>query len=608
MKNYSKRLIDVIEYSREEAARLQNSYIGPEHLMLGIIREGEGEAMRVLRELHTDPMDIKRKIEQEIKNTFDSEDSVQHEIAISKTTERVLRMSMLESRLFKEDETDTEHLLLAILKEEFNVAAKVLNDAGITYRSAYNILVSGTGLNNMEEFDEISDGYTDDDEDDEDEGFSSRREASRPSSGTGAGAAQPKSPNDTPVLDNFGTDMTRAAAENRLDPIVGREKEIERLAQILTRRKKNNPELIGEPGVGKSTMLLQLCGAISNQHTVLDITGHESVRQVKLRAARLKVPQDNIFLAAENDVDEICGLIEKEKPDLVVIDSIQTMRCMDISSSSGTVSQVKESAARLLAVAKKQEIPMFIVGHVNKDGAIAGPKVMEHIVDTVLYFEGDKMLPYRILRAAKNRYGSTNELGMFDMTGTGLAEIENPSQMLLEGRPLGVSGNCVACTMEGSRPILSEIQALATKTNFPAPRRACSGYDYNRMNLLIAVLEKRAGYFFGNLDVYVNIVGGIALRDTACDLAVCLSMVSSLLDRPVSDKLIAIGEVGLGGEVRSVHNLEQRLHEAERIGFERAVIPKHSLNHLNPADYPGMQLIGAAYITDAINALKSDRL
>ena len=251
---------------------------------------------------------------------------------------------------------------------------------------------------------------------------------------------------------------------------------------------------------------------------------------------------------------------------------------------------------------------MFIVGHVNKDGAIAGPKVMEHIVDTVLYFEGDKMLPYRILRAAKNRYGSTNELGMFDMTGTGLAEIENPSQMLLEGRPLGVSGNCVACTMEGSRPILSEIQALATKTNFPAPRRACSGYDYNRMNLLIAVLEKRAGYFFGNLDVYVNIVGGIALRDTACDLSVCLSMVSSLLDRPVSDKLIAIGEVGLGGEVRSVSNLEQRLHEAERIGFERAVVPKHSLNHLNPADYPGMKLIGAAYISDAINALKTDRL
>ena len=252
--------------------------------------------------------------------------------------------------------------------------------------------------------------------------------------------------------------------------------------------------LSGEPGVGKSTMLLQLCGAISDRYTVLYITGEESVRQVKLRAARLNIAQDNIFLAAENDVDEICGLIEKERPDLVVIDSIQTMRCTDISSSSGTVSQVKESTARLLAVAKKQEIPMFLVGHVNKDGAIAGPKVMEHIVDTVLYFEGDKMLPYRILRAAKNRYGSTNELGMFDMTGKGLTEIANPSQMLLEGRPLGVSGNCVACTMEGTRPILSEIQALAAKTTFPSPRRACTGYDYNRISLLLAVLERRAGF------------------------------------------------------------------------------------------------------------------
>ena len=260
--------------------------------------------------------------------------------------------------------------------------------------------------------------------------------------------------------------------------------------------------LSGEPGVGKSTMLLQLCGAISNQHTVLYITGEESVRQVKLRAARLKVPQDNIYLAAENDVDEICGLIEKEKPELVVIDSIQTMRCMDISSSSGTVSQVKESAARLLAVAKKQEIPMFIVGHVNKDGAIAGPKVMEHIVDTVLYFEGDKTLPYRVLRAVKNRYGSTNEIGMFDMTGRGLAQIENPSQVMLEGRPLGISGTCVACVMEGTRPVLSEIQALATKTSFPSPRRTASGFDYNRMYLLLAVLEKRAGYAFYNQDVY----------------------------------------------------------------------------------------------------------
>lgn len=253
--NYSKRLIDVIEYSREEAMRLQNSYIGPEHLMLGIIRDGEGKAIQILQELNADALDIKRRIEKEIKNTFELDDDTQpHEIAISKTTERVLRMSMLESRMFKSEETDTEHLLLAILKEEFNVAAKVLNEAGINYRSVYNNMASGSGLNRIEEVDEINDGYTDDDDEDEEEGFSSRRESSR-SSGSGANASQPKSPNDTPVLDNFGTDMTRAAAENRLDPIVGREKEIERLAQILSRRKKNNPVLIGEPGVGKSAIV-----------------------------------------------------------------------------------------------------------------------------------------------------------------------------------------------------------------------------------------------------------------------------------------------------------------------------------------------------------------
>ena len=360
----------------------------------------------------------------------------------------------------------------------------------------------------------------------------------------------------------------------------------------------------GEPGIGKSTILLQLCGQVSQTHSVLYVTGEESVRQIKLRAVRLDVAQENISLVAESDVDEICGLIEKEKPDLVVIDSIQTMRCMDISSSAGTVSQVKESAARLLAVAKKQEIPMFIVGHVNKDGAIAGPKVMEHIVDTVLYFEGDKMLPYRILRAAKNRYGSTNELGMFDMTGQGLAEIENPSQMLLEGRPLGVSGNCVACTMEGSRPILSEIQALVTKTSFPTPRRTASGFDYNRMYLLLAVLEKRAGYFFGNQDVYVNIIGGLRLDETACDLPVCLAMASSLLDLPVGEKTVAIGEVGLGGEIRSVTHLETRLREACRIGFDTAIVPKHNLKMIDPSQFEGMRLIGVSYLREAINSIK----
>ena len=600
---FSQRVSDIITYSKEEANRLRNRYIGPEHLLLGMLRDGGGKAIEILMKLDIDLKQVKKRIESFLRDAEDDTLLPDADVPLSPMAAKILKMCILEARILKSATADAEHVLLAILKDGDNLAATVLEENRVNYQAVFEQLtMQSTNPNAGMGFPE------EEEEDDEDMNMSHPSRNAGQGTASSAQTASKKSSNDTPVLDNFGTDMTRAAEEGKLDPVVGREREIERLAQILSRRKKNNPVLIGEPGVGKSTMLLQLCGAISNQHTVLYITGEESVRQVKLRAARLKVPQDNIYLAAENDVDEICGLIEKEKPELVVIDSIQTMRCMDISSSSGTVSQVKESAARLLAVAKKQEIPMFIVGHVKKDGAIAGPKVMEHIVDTVLYFEGDKMLPYRILRAAKNRYGSTNELGMFDMTGQGLEEIENPSQMLLEGRPLGVSGNCVACTMEGSRPILSEIQALATKTNFPAPRRACSGYDYNRMNLLIAVLEKRAGYFFGNLDVYINIVSGITLRDTACDLAVCLSMVSSLLDCPVSDKLIAIGEVGLGGEVRSVPNLEQRLREAERIGFERAVVPKHSLAHLNAADYPGMKLVGAAYISDAIHALKSDRL
>ncbi len=360
----------------------------------------------------------------------------------------------------------------------------------------------------------------------------------------------------------------------------------------------------GEPGIGKSTILLQLCGEVSRTKNVLYVTGEESVRQIKLRAVRLDVPQDNISLVAESDVDEICGLIESMKPDLVVIDSIQTMRCADIASSSGTVSQVKESTARFLNVAKTLEIPTFIVGHVNKDGAIAGPKVMEHIVDTVLYFEGDKTLPYRVLRAVKNRYGSTNEIGMFDMTGRGLEQIENPSQVMLEGRPLGISGTCVACVMEGTRPVLSEIQALATKTSFPSPRRTASGFDYNRMYLLLAVLEKRAGYSFASQDVYVNIVGGLKLDETACDLPVCIAMASSLLDLPVGEKTLAIGEVGLGGEIRSVPHLETRLREAQRVGFDTAIVPRHNLKMIDPAQYPGLKLVGVSYLREAINTIK----
>lgn len=359
----------------------------------------------------------------------------------------------------------------------------------------------------------------------------------------------------------------------------------------------------GEPGAGKSTLLLQMSGAIGGRLPVLYITGEESVRQIKLRAGRLNIDESNVSVAAESNVDEICALIEQTHPGFAVIDSIQTMYAPSLSSSAGSVSQVKECTARLLAVAKDLEIPVFIVGHVNKDGAIAGPKVMEHIVDTVLYFEGDRTLPYRILRANKNRYGSTNEIGMFDMRDTGLVPIENPSEMLLEGRPVGVSGNCIGCIMEGTRPIMSDIQALATKTGFGTPRRATSGFDTARANLLMAVLEKRAGFFLGNLDVYINVVGGLELNETACDLPLCLSIVSSMTDTPIPEDMLAIGEIGLGGEIRSVSNLEARLREAQRIGFKRAIVPQHNLRGLRITDYKQLKVQGARYLKDAIALL-----
>lgn len=358
----------------------------------------------------------------------------------------------------------------------------------------------------------------------------------------------------------------------------------------------------GEPGAGKSTMLLQLAGAVCRQNPVLYVTGEESIRQIKLRSVRLSICEDGISVSAESDLDEIEALIVGQKPSLVVIDSIQTMYVPSLSSSAGSVSQVKECASRLLRLAKELEIPIFIVGHVNKDGAIAGPKVMEHIVDTVLYFEGDRTLPYRILRSTKNRYGSTHEIGMFDMTENGLMPIENPSEMLLEGRPIGVSGNCVGCVIEGSRPIMADIQALAAKSSFGTPRRAASGFDTARANLLMAVLEKRAGFFLGNLDVYINVVGGMELNDTSCDLALCLAIVSSITDTPISETTLAIGEVGLGGEVRSVSNLATRLREAQRIGFKRAIVPMHSLKGVGADVLKTIEVVGVRYIKEAISA------
>ena len=361
----------------------------------------------------------------------------------------------------------------------------------------------------------------------------------------------------------------------------------------------------GDPGIGKSTLLLQVCRELSQKKVpLLYVSGEESLHQIKMRADRLGDFTDSLELLCETSLDIAKDVIQRKKPEVVVIDSIQTMYNEEIASAPGSVSQVRETTGVLMQLAKTLGISVFIVGHVTKDGAVAGPRTLEHMVDTVLYFEGDKTLPYRVLRAVKNRYGSTNEIGMFDMTGRGLAQIENPSQVMLEGRPLGISGTCVACVMEGTRPVLSEIQALATKTSFPSPRRTASGFDYNRMYLLLAVLEKRAGYAFYSQDVYINIIGGLKLDETACDLPVCIALASSLLDLPVNEKTMAIGEVGLGGEVRSVTHLETRLREAQRVGFDTAIVPKHNLKMIDPSQFPGLKLVGVSYLREAINAIK----
>lgn len=358
----------------------------------------------------------------------------------------------------------------------------------------------------------------------------------------------------------------------------------------------------GEPGIGKSTLLLQICQQLGEEHTILYVSGEESARQIKLRAQRLGVDSENLYLLAETDCEAICDVIIKEKPEIVIIDSIQTMSISSLTSAQGSVTQVRECTNLFMRTAKSEEIPFFIVGHVNKDGAIAGPKVMEHIVDCVLYFEGQRNLPYRILRAVKNRFGSTNEIGVFEMIDTGLAEVDNPSMMLLSGRPTDVSGCCVACIMEGSRPIMAEVQALVTKSGFAVPRRTATGFDYNRMAIIIAVLEKRLGFFFGGLDVYINVVGGLRLDEPAADLSIALALYSSLRDKVVSDKIIAFGEIGLGGELRSISHVSQRLSEAQRLGFEKCILPAQALKGINPQNY-SMKIIGARSVRDAFNAV-----
>jgi len=357
----------------------------------------------------------------------------------------------------------------------------------------------------------------------------------------------------------------------------------------------------GDPGIGKSTILLQICEHLGKSLKILYVSGEESKRQLKLRADRLGVNSDNLFILTQTDVELVCETIRQDKPDLVMIDSIQTMSLSELNSSPGSVTQVRESTNYFMRTAKSLDIPMIIVGHVNKEGSIAGPKVLEHVVDAVLHFEGDRQMTYRILRAVKNRYGSTNEIGVFEMTDSGLREVENPSLMLISGRPKNVSGTCIACAMEGTRPILAEIQALAASTGFGNPRRMCTGFDYNRMNLIIAVLEKRAGYYFTNTDAYVNVVGGLRLDETAVDLAVAISLISSLKDIPVDDNAIAFGEVGLAGEIRSVSHAQQRVNEAVRLGFEKIIIPAHNKKDITIPD--GVQVIPVKNVRQAFEAI-----
>lgn len=360
----------------------------------------------------------------------------------------------------------------------------------------------------------------------------------------------------------------------------------------------------GDPGIGKSTILLQICNNLGNDLKILYVSGEESKRQIKLRADRLGVDCDQLYVITETDIEMVIQIIENEKPDLVMIDSIQTMNLTQLSSSPGSVTQVRECTNLLMKVGKTLEIPIMIVGHVNKDGAIAGPKVLEHIVDAVLHFEGDKQMSYRILRAVKNRYGSTNEIGVFQMTNDGLTEVENPSMMLLSGRPKNVSGTCVACAIEGTRPILAEIQGLVTTTGFGNPRRMSTGFDHNRMNLILAVLEKRAGFFFSNADSYINVVGGLRLDEPAVDLAVAMALISSLKDVAILENAIAFGEIGLAGEIRGVSQAQLRISESVRLGFTKIIIPYQNLKNIKYNELPkNIEVVGVRNIREAFNAM-----
>lgn len=356
----------------------------------------------------------------------------------------------------------------------------------------------------------------------------------------------------------------------------------------------------GAPGIGKSTLLLQICNSLCNGRRVLYVSGEESERQIKLRAERLGVFPDNLYILSETRLTDVIAAVEEQKPDILIVDSIQTLYNEDNESSPGSISQVKDCTMSMMQLSKSNGITVFVVGHINKDGNIAGPKVLEHMVDCVLYFEGDPNTSYRLLRAAKNRFGSTNEIGVFEMMDQGLAEVPNPSQMLLEGRPEGASGTCVACVMEGTRPVLAEVQALVTKTTFNVPRRASDGFDFNRAVLLMAVAEKRAGLKLSMFDTYINVIGGLRLDEPGADLPVVLAVASSYRDQPVADDLVAIGEVGLTGEIRAVSHMSQRLGEVARLGFKRCIVPRTGAEKLEIPK--GLTLYKVRNLREAIEA------
>lgn len=358
----------------------------------------------------------------------------------------------------------------------------------------------------------------------------------------------------------------------------------------------------GDPGIGKSTLLLQMCQKlVSNKKEVLYISGEESLKQIKMRAERLGTFENELYLLSETNLDVIEGAVMKYKPQVVIIDSIQTMFKEDIPSAPGSVGQVRETTSTLLRIAKQQAISVFIVGHVTKEGVVAGPRILEHMVDTVLYFEGESSASYRVLRAVKNRFGSTNEIGVFEMRGNGLAEVANPSAYMLKGKPENAAGSIVSCSVEGTRPILVEVQALICRTNFNLPRRTAAGTDYNRVNLLMAVIEKRMGISMSDCDAYINVAGGIRINEPALDLALIAAIISSYRNRPLDSAIILFGEVGLTGEVRAVSMIEQRVAEAVKMGYQACILPQVNISSIDQKLASQIKLVGISSIREILN-------